>query len=158
MFTVPGYAFAWAMNSGTVLAGTEGWITVTCDADDAGDRCDIADEVEIELVVERRIDQICRRDKEERVAVRRRAHDRFGADIPATAWPVIDHEWLAEPFRQPLTHEARENVLRAAGGNGDDQAHRPRRIGLRPCNSRDGRERGSARDQMQKISPGKFHS
>jgi hypothetical protein len=36
-------------------------------------------------------------------------------------------------------------------------AHRPRRIGLRPSNARDGRQRGSARCQMQKISAGKFH-
>src|SRR5262245_20123111 len=126
-------------------------------ADDAGDRRDVADEVEIEFVVEGRIDQICPRDKEERVAVRRRAHDRFGADIAATAWPVIDHEWLAEPFRQPLTDEARENVLRAAGGYGDDQAHRPRRIGLRPCDTRYCWQHGSARGQTQKLSTGKFH-
>ena len=40
-------------------------------ADDAGDRCDVAAEIEAELVVERLIDQIRRRDEEERVAVRR---------------------------------------------------------------------------------------
>ena len=39
----------------------------------------------------------------------------------------------------------------------DDDAHRPRRIGLRPCDTRDGRERGSARCQMQKLPAGKFH-
>src|SRR5262245_60145753 len=97
-------------------------------ADDAGDRRDVAEKHEAELVVECRIDHICPGDKEERVAVRRRAHDRFGADIAATSWPVIDDEWLAEPLRQPLTDEARQNVLRAAGGNGDDQAHWPRWI------------------------------
>ena len=32
---------------------------------------------------------------------------------------------------------------RAAGGKADDQTHRPRRIGLRPCDTRDGRQRGS---------------
>src|SRR5262245_14013051 len=123
----------------------------------AGDRRDVADEVEIELVVERRIDQICPRDKEERVAVRRRAHDRFGADIAATAWPVLYDEWLAEPLRQLLTDEARQNVLRAAGGNGDDQAHRPRRIRLRPSDARKDREYGSTCRQTQKLSAGRFH-
>ena len=40
----------------------------------------------------------------------------------------------------------------------NDDAHRPRRIGLRPSEARDGRERGSARGQMQKLSSvGKFH-
>src|SRR6266511_584383 len=32
-----------------------------------------------------------------------------------------------------------------------------RRIGLRPNEARPGRQRGSARGQMQKISAGKFH-
>jgi len=36
-------------------------------------------------------------------------------------------------------------------------AHRPRRIGLRRRDARHRRQRGSARDQMQKISAGKFH-
>ena len=35
--------------------------------------------------------------------------------------------------------------------------HRPRRIGLRPCDARHGRQRSSARGQMQKLSAGKFH-
>ena len=39
----------------------------------------------------------------------------------------------------------------------DDDAHRPRRIGLRPRNARHGRQRGSARCQMQKSAAGKFH-
>ena len=44
------------------------------------------------------------------------------------------------------------------GGKADDDAHRPRRIGLRPRDARHGRQRGSARGQMQKLpSVGKFH-
>src|SRR5262245_64458957 len=35
--------------------------------------------------------------------------------------------------------------------------YRPRRISLRRSDARDGRQRGSARGQMQKISAGKFH-
>ena len=46
-----------------------------------------------------------------------------------------------------------------AGGKADDDAHRPRRIGLRPRDTRHGRQRGSARGQMQKLpSVGKFHN
>ena len=43
------------------------------------------------------------------------------------------------------------------GGKPTIDAHRPRRIGLRPCDARHGRQRGSARGQMQKLSAGKFH-
>ena len=81
-------------------------------ADDARDRRDVADEIEIELVVERRVDRVRRQDQEQRIAVRRRAHDRLGADIAAGARPVLDDEWLAEPLRQPLTHQARDDVGR----------------------------------------------
>ena len=105
-------------------------------ADDARDRRDVADEIEIELVVERRVDRVRRTDQEERVAVRRRTHDRLGGDIATGARPVLDDEWLAEPLRQPLTHQAREDVVRTAGGKADDDAHRPRRIGLRPREAR----------------------
>ena len=126
-------------------------------ADEARDRRDVANEIEIELVVKRRIDRVRRTDQEERVAVRRRTHDRLGGDIAAGARPVLDDEWLAEPLRQPLTDQAREDVVRAAGGKADDDAHRPRRIGLRPSETRHGRERGSARCQMQKLTARKFH-
>ena len=122
---------------------------------DARDRRDVADEIEIELVVERRVDRVRRADQEERVAVRRRAHDRLGGDIAAGARPVLDDEWLAEPLRQPLTDQAREDVGRAAGGKADDDAHRPRRIGLRPGDARYGRERGGTRCQMQRIDGAK---
>ena len=96
-------------------------------------------------------------DQQKRVAVRRRSHDRLGADIAAGARPVLDDEWLPEPLRQPLTDQARDDVGRAAGRKADDDAHRPRRIGLRPRDARHGRQRGSARCQMQKLSAGKFH-
>ena len=47
------------MNSGTVLAGTDGLTTMTSGArHDARDRRDVADEIEIELVVERRVDRV----------------------------------------------------------------------------------------------------
>ena len=48
------------------------------------------------------------------MAVRGRAHDRLGADVAAGARPVLDDEGLAEPLRQPLTHQARHDVGRAA--------------------------------------------
>src|SRR5262245_40052344 len=86
------------MNSGTVAAGTR-WIhhhDVGHD-NNAGDRRDVADEIVVELVVQRRVGRVVAPDHEQRVAVCRRAHDRFGADVGATTRPVVDYELLAEP-------------------------------------------------------------
>jgi hypothetical protein len=66
--------------------------------DDSPDWRDVADEIEIELVVERRVDRIRRADHEERITVWRCAHHRFGGNIATCAWPVLDDERLAEPF------------------------------------------------------------
>jgi len=78
-------------------------------------------------------------------------------NVAAAARPVLDHELLAETLRQPLTDQACDDVGAAAGSNGDDQAHRPRWKSLRLSETRGGRQRRSARGQMQKISAGKFH-
>src|SRR5262245_20614152 len=125
----------------------------------AGDRCNVADEIEVELVIERRVGRACvGPDHEQRVAVRRRAHDRLGADIATRARPVLDHEWLAKPLRQPLTHQTGDDVGRSAWGEWGDDAHRPRRISLRPRDARQSRQRGGARGQMQEFAAGKFHN
>jgi hypothetical protein len=82
----------------------------------------------------------------------------LGSDIGAGARPVLDDELLAKPLRQRLTQEACDDVGCAAGGEADDDAHRARRIGLRPSDMRHGRERGSACGLMKKLSTvGKFH-
>src|SRR5262244_427716 len=62
----------------------------------ACDRRDVADEIETELVIERGVDGVPTADYEQRVAVRRCAHDRLGADIAARAWSILDDEWLTE--------------------------------------------------------------
>src|SRR5215813_6659988 len=49
------------------------------------------------------------------------------------------------------------NVAGAARRKPYDPAHRPRRIDLCHRDPRYGRERGSARGQMQKLPAGKFH-
>ena len=71
-------------------------------ADGASHRRDVADEIETELVVDRRVGGVVRGHSEERVAVRRRAHDRLGTDIGGAARPVLDDEWLAEPLRRAI--------------------------------------------------------
>jgi hypothetical protein len=77
--------------------------------------------------------------------------------IAARAGPVLDNDWLVELVRQPLTDQARNDVKSTAGRKADDDAYRPRRIGL--CQSEAGRDRehGSARGQLQKLPTGEFH-
>src|SRR5262245_44162495 len=112
----------------------------------------------IELIIERCVDRVDRSDYEQHVAVCGRAHDRLGGDIAAATWPILHDELLTKPLRQPLSDQAREDVLRTAGGKADHDAHRPRRIGLCSCNPRYSRQRGSACGQMQKCTAGKFPS
>jgi len=122
----------------------------------AGDRRDVTDEMEIQFVVERRVDRLCRNDHEQRVAVSGRAHDGLGGNVGPRAGTVLDDEWLADPLRQPLTRESCDDVGCAAGRKANDDPHRPRRIGLRRSDARRGRQRGSGCGQMQKLAAGKF--
>jgi hypothetical protein len=56
-----------------------------------------------------------------------------------------------------LTNQTGGDVSPASGGKPDNQAHRSRRIGLRPCHARRNRERGSTRCDVQKLTTWKFH-
>ena len=62
--------------------------------------------------------------------------------IGGGARPVLDHERLAEPLRQPLTDHARRDVGAAGRRKTDDEAHWPRRIGLCASAAGKGRKRG----------------
>src|SRR5262249_3038795 len=96
-------------------------------------------------------------DRKESVTVGWRMCDRFGPDIAASARSIFDDELLAKSLREVLAYQARNDIGSAAGCKRHDDAHRPRRIGLRPCNVRRERQRGSARGQAQELSAGKFH-
>ena len=104
------------MNSGIVLAGNDGFTTMTFGTYDAGDRRDVVDEIEIQLFVERRIDRVRRHDQEQSVAIGWRTHDCFGGNVAAGSRTVLDDERLTEPFREPLTYQARRDVAAASGG------------------------------------------
>ena len=70
-----------------------------------------------------------------------------GTELVTTAGDRCDR--VAAPPSAPRT--------RGSVGKGravTHAAHRPRRIGLRPCDARDNRQRGSARGQLQKTSTG----
>ena len=126
-------------------------------ADNAGDGCNVPDEIEIEVPVERCVDGVRRGDEEERIAVGRRSHDHLGTDIAPCTWPVLSDEWPAQAVRQPLTDQPCGDVRRSAGWKASDNLYRPCRIGLRAGDARQSRQRGSARCEMQKRSTGKFH-
>src|SRR5262249_58124073 len=66
-------------------------------AQQACDRFNITNEIEIKLVIERRVDSVRRRDEKECVAVGGRPHDHLRADIAAGGPPVLDNELLSEP-------------------------------------------------------------
>src|SRR5262245_66612941 len=121
------------------------------------DRSNIADEVVRKLFIDGRVDRQPDTDQKQGVTVRRRSHDLKRADIAATTRTILNDEMLSKPFRKQLTEQSRVDIVRAAGRKGNDDTHRPRGIGLRSCDMRRKRQRGSARGQMQKISAGKFH-
>ena len=126
-------------------------------ANDAGDRLHLLHEIERQLVVKRGVDRVRRRDQQQRVAVRRGAQHGLGRDIGAAARPVFDDEGLAELFRQPLPHQARREVRRAARRIADDEANRPRWIGLRARVSGCERKRSRTGCELQELTTLKFH-
>ncbi len=123
----------------------------------ARDRHQVAEEVEVELVVERHVEHVGHGRGEQRVAVRRRFHDDLGADIGGAARPIVDDELLLEPLRQPLSDEPRGNVGRDSDRIRYDHADRPRRIGLRRHRLGQARQRGHGRSEPQHVSTRKFH-
>ena len=58
-----------------------------------------ADEIEVKIVVDCRIDRVRRCHEEKGVSVRSCTHDDFSANIAAGAWSIVDNKRLAEPFR-----------------------------------------------------------
>jgi len=72
----------------------------------------------------------------ERIAVGRRAYERLGGNVGPGARPVLNDDGLAQPFLQPLTDQAPDDIGPSAGGKAYEQAHRTRRIGLCPRHAR----------------------
>jgi hypothetical protein len=103
------------------------------------------------------VDDVERANLQQRVTISRSADDNLGPDGSASTRPIFDDERLPQSFRQPLSQEPCDDVAAAASGKWDDDAHRPRRIGLRPCDARHHRQRGGTRRQMQKSPTRKVH-
>ncbi len=117
----------------------------------AGDRREVAFQIELGIVEERGVDRIHCGDKQQRVAVRRRRRDRFAGEIAGGAGPVLDDHRLAESAGYELSDQAGDNVGRAAGRESENQPDRAARIGLRACDTRQGRQSGGARRKTKKL-------
>src|SRR5262249_20961399 len=126
-------------------------------AKDPRDRRNVADEIEIEVVVQRRTNHIAGGNQKERISIGGGTHDRLCADVGACSRPVLDDKWLAESLRQPLSDQAREDVDRIARGTRYDNAHQSGGVRLRPSDARDRRQRGNACGQTQEFAARKFH-
>jgi hypothetical protein len=97
------------------------------------DRNEIVERIVRELAVDvRRRDEGRVRGHQQGVAVRRRLRDIFSADLAGAATRlVLDHDLLAEGFRQPLAQRAADHIGDAACGKRHDDMNGPARIGLR---------------------------
>lgn len=61
-------------------------------ANDAGDRRNVTDQIEIRIFIERSVDRVPRRHEKQRIAVRYGARDRLSGEIAARATAVLDDE------------------------------------------------------------------
>src|SRR6266487_3235455 len=124
---------------------------------DTRDRRNVADEIEIEIFVERRVDSVRVGDQQQRVSVRRRLHDCLGGDAATGAEPVLDDEWLAELLSKSLPNETCTYVGWPASSKAHNDAHRARGISLSPGLLRYRRQNDGARSETQKVPAGKLH-
>src|SRR5262245_65247242 len=67
-------------------------------------RRDVADQIEIKLLVERGVDRVHRSGYKKRISVRGRVDHRLSGGIAGRARPILDDELLTEPLRQPLSY------------------------------------------------------
>ncbi len=120
---------------------------------------EVGAEIERQVLVERGRDGVGGVGHEQRVAVGRRAHRHFGADVGAAARAVLDHERLAEPNGHPLPEQARQDVGRAAGRDRNDDPHRAGGIalGLGERRVRQRRQGGGRGGEMQEAAAGRRH-
>src|SRR5215472_10582311 len=91
------------------------------------------------------------------VAVRRRVRHSANTDRAPGAGHILDQDWLAERDAHTIAHHARHGVRRAAGRKRNVERDRTCRIALCSGGAWYRRQRGSARDQMQKLSTLKLH-
>src|SRR5262249_20349587 len=103
------------MNSGTVLAGTVGFTAMTY-----GTRMMLAigaiagGKVKGGFAENGAVGVVRESHGEWRMPAGGAPPPRLGGDIAGATWPVLHDELLAEPLRESLTHQARDDVTCAA--------------------------------------------
>ena len=104
---------------------------------DPPDRREVADRVVWQVFVQSGIDGIGgHRRHQQRVTVGVGLCDRVGADIAAGTDPVLDHELLSQQFSHLRSHNAPDDVGRAAGSERNNHLHWPRWIIIRGLHAR----------------------
>src|SRR5262245_62828595 len=98
MLTLPGLALACDELGNRLGRNGRVYLHDVGRADDACNGRDVAQEIEIELLVQGCIYCLRRTDQKKCVAIGGCTHDRFGCDIAAAAWPIFDDEGLSEPL------------------------------------------------------------
>ena len=73
---------------------------------DTGNRCHIANEIEIEIIVQRRVDCVRRTGQQKCLSVRRGMQTGISADIAAGARAVIDDGLLTQTVRRAIGQAA----------------------------------------------------
>ena len=104
------------------------------------DRREILEGIVRQLFVQERIGRMAARHHDQRVAVRRRRHQRLRGDHAARARTVFDDDGLAPFLRDRIAQRARQNIDRTAGRIGHQDMHglwtetaAPRRCPRRPA-------------------------
>src|SRR5262249_52424121 len=126
-------------------------------ADRDGHRVEVFIRIIGDFVVQGWVDDDIGRNNEYGVAVRCCPCRLTHTDVAASTADVLDVELFPEMLGQALRDQAAEYIRRTTGRVWNDHTHGACRIGLRPGDPRDDRQRGSARCQMQELSAGKFH-
>jgi hypothetical protein len=154
--SVPGFAFAAAMKSVSVLkrrgaAGGEDEIEIA----EARDRREILQRIERQLPEQRDADGRAVREQRQRGAVRRRGDHRARRGDSAGAGLVLDIKTLAEPVAELFRDDARGDVGHAARRKRQHDPHRPVRVfGLRDGG---GEQRCNRKRNDEKASGDKWH-
>ena len=81
----------------------------------ARDWRNVANEIEVELLIERWVHRVRIGDQEEGVTVSVSTHDRVGSYISTSTRPVLNDECLVEAFREPLTHPGGKPAMMRTG-------------------------------------------
>src|SRR5215510_12065352 len=117
----PGIGFGIGDEFGHGLDGNR-WIYLhdIAEPSDARDWYDVAQEIVVELFIERCVNRIRRRDQKQRVAIGGRPHHHLRADIAASSRPVLDNELLTEALRKPLAYQTSDDVGQATRRIADD--------------------------------------